>query len=764
MKKIRGIGLLLLLFFSILGLSAQEKNDSTIVDVSASSKTEKNRNVMLNAESATEPRDVNIGLPFRGDIVILENGVPVVYSFWPTIPTFAWNVDNSLSGMGLLSFEEGALLFGKVGYAVQSNDRDPGRKFQAFGSTYMSSVGSVRADLSLTGPIGKKGWGYMGSFYKSFDRGYGVNLMYSPWQSEGLNGKLSIGKKYKNGKVRLLGKYVESGFAGTAYFPMIYEGNGKVKKYPGFDLGKDAYMPRDGLVPYRDVMGDAKWANLSDDEFYKSLSYNLYLTGEHNFNKGWKLTYSNMYQHMKTPMIVEYPISLKILDASTATFYKKNSSDVYDGDHVQMMSNQLTPRSDITTFMSRFELTKKFGIHNSRVGATYQYIKRKYKTYSGVYLMSVEPNPVVLSYSANDSVCVFSGQWGSKTDDQFSKTALYASDDFKVGRRLELSLGARLELQNHTDHHNPYNNNEGLEDKELIEYSMNNKFNKVGYGKFVYKLTNSFGLLGDCSINTDNKLGWDYQYRDSDGKAVDEDGLTASEGGHPRTTDPFNYEIKVLKWSGGVYLNVGKKLSLVSKVTEIQKKHVAGSATLYDPESSSGLSADFGPEFYTIQTLGWSTDITAEPVKNFNIHYLLTLQNPLYKDYSVSGFGTTLTYSDKNIPSLSKVLMEIDPSYFFMKGKMRAWVSLRYFGEQASNETNAFKWAPRWENFGGLDYVASRKLTLKLSVVNFLDEVGAKGTIQGASQIDSDEDYIGKPIVANAIRPRTVEFKMDFKF
>lgn len=768
MKKIKGLGLFLLLLCLVTGVKAQEKKDTTIVKTSVISKEEKNRNVMLNAESATGPRDVNIGLPFRGDIVILENGIPVVYSFWPTMPTFAWTVDNSLSGMGLLSFEEGALLYGKVGYAVQSNDREPGRKLQGFGSTYISSFGSSMFDLTVAGPINDKGLGFMASGFKSFDRGYGTNLMFSPWQQQTLNTKFSISKKYKNGKVRVLGKYVETEFYGTAYFPVIYKGDGEVEEYPGFDLGQDAYMPRDGMIPYRDVMGDAHWANITDDEFSKSKSYNLYLTGEHNFKNGWKLFYSNMYQDMRSPLVVEYPLSLMIWDTEQApysymNFYKAGSSDVYEGQHVQMMYNQLMPQSDCKTFSSRFELTKQVKNHSLRVGATYQNFHRKYTTYTGAYLMSVEPNPVLLSMSPNDETVVFDGAWGSVNDDQYRKTALYASDDFSVGRRLNLSLGARIEHQNYKEYHNPYVNNEGLEDKDLIKYDMNNKFNKVGYAKFVYKLTNNFGLLGDISYNSDNRLSWDYTYRDDEGKAVDENGLTASEGGHPRTTEANPYEVEVIKMSGGVYLNLGKKLSLVSKLTSIEKKNVPGAATLDDP-SGSGIRADFGPEFYDIQTTGWSTDITSEPFKNFNIHYLLTLQNPLYKNYSVSGFGQTLTYSNNNIPSLSKVLMEIDPSYFFMQGKMKAWVSLRYFGKQASNETNAFSWAPWWENFGGLDYMVNRKLTLKLSVVNFLDQVGAKGTIQGGSQIDSDADYIGQPIVANAIRPRTVELKVDFKF
>ena len=87
-----------------------------------------NRNVMLNASSATMPRQLNIGLPFNGDILILENDIPVVYTFWTQIPTTAWRYDSTIGRIGMMSFQDGALTYGKVGYIVTSWDREPGRK------------------------------------------------------------------------------------------------------------------------------------------------------------------------------------------------------------------------------------------------------------------------------------------------------------------------------------------------------------------------------------------------------------------------------------------------------------------------------------------------------------------------------------------------------------------------------------------------------------------------------------------------------------
>jgi hypothetical protein len=51
----------------------------------------------------------------------------------------------------------------------------------------------------------------------------------------------------------------------------------------------------------------------------------------------------------------------------------------------------------------------------------------------------------------------------------------------------------------------------------------------------------------------------------------------------------------------------------------------------------------------------------------------------------------------------------------------------------------------------------------KLQVVNFLDQSGIKGALQGADQITDSTPYIGRTIVAQAMRPRTIEFTAIFK-
>lgn len=280
------------------------------------SKEEKNRNVMLNAESSTAPRTVNIGIPISGDLVIQENDAPVVYYFYPTIPTAAWRRDNSIGTTGLSSFAETAIRTGKVGLAVETSDRHASRKLSGYASIYGDNFGSSRYDVSLTGPLSKKhGLGFMVDFYHLNERSNGTNWKFTPWKDNTTMLKFALEKTYKNGWVRLLYKMVDFKFIMTNYCPLIYEGDGKTSEFPGFSLGKDAFIIANGMVPYYDsYTGEPVVADLSSDKFLRSVSHTIYLNGQHRFKEGflkkWQMNYTLSFMHDNAPNVVNFPISL----------------------------------------------------------------------------------------------------------------------------------------------------------------------------------------------------------------------------------------------------------------------------------------------------------------------------------------------------------------------------------------------------------------------------------------------------------------------
>lgn len=749
--------------------------DSIVVKDARKADTE-NRNVMLNAENNTGPRSVNIGLPFRGDITILENDVPVVYNFWPTIPTSVWRNNSSLAGMGLLSFGESALTQGRVGYAVQSNDRNASSSFKGYASIYVNSFGSSIYDATFTGNLGKKGWGYTLSAYECFDRGAGTDWQYTPWTDRTEMIKVGITKKYNKGYVRVLYKFSESNAQLMRYNPLVYEGNGKTKPIDRFKLGQDSYVLEDGKIPYYDaITGQPGFADLGSGDWSTNLAHTFYLIGEHTFANKMKLEYSTMYQNMKASSSVAFPLSLLVKDPDqfgNNSYQLHNSNTVWNGS-VQSVISQMMPKSDNNYLVARAELTKKINKHDLRLGMNYQYSYMNYATNSGFFNQTVEANPQLLDMYATvpgvgkvkatnafGLLPASAGGYGSTIETTTNKLAIYFSDKYEVTKSFSLNYGARFEYASILDNQNPYVN-DFAQDRPFVEHKFDNLWNKVFTVDGIYKLTGTFGLLADVTYNSWYNASWDYPYKNNLGNAIPEPDSPA--GTKPLQNVPITFETKVANFGGGVFWNLGDKFSLVSKLTYITKDGNSASQSITNPANPS-QRATFDPIFYDISTKGWTTDIVSRPFKNFSIHYLLTLQNPQYKNYKYSAFDVTYDYSNNYLPELSRTLMEIDPSYTFKDGAVKLWFSLRYFGKQYGNPTNQFTYNGWWENFGGVDYRMSRNVSFKLQVVNFLNQEGVKGVMQGADQITDATPYEGRKIVANGIRPRTIELTATFKF
>ena len=140
-------------------LLAQEKDSLSTKQKTPD--TEENRNVMLNASSNSGPREVNIGLPSSvGGITVLENDLPVVYYFWPELPSRTWRPSQSLNMRGLISVGESTLTIGDFGYAVNSYTKTGGDKTQIEGLLKGNHHGYYLGDVNLNGRFGQSHWHY----------------------------------------------------------------------------------------------------------------------------------------------------------------------------------------------------------------------------------------------------------------------------------------------------------------------------------------------------------------------------------------------------------------------------------------------------------------------------------------------------------------------------------------------------------------------------------------------------------------------------
>jgi hypothetical protein len=758
-----GLGLLLavgaLLPEKSYAQEATKKPVATIVkdSVVPAKKEEKNRNVMLNADSNSGPRAVNIGLPFQ-DMLILQNGVPVTNGYYPQTPISNWRYDATMGSIGVISFAENALLNGRIGFAVSSADRDPSTKFKGFFQTYTNSFGSLVYSGLVSGPVGKKGWGYTIGLSETYDRGNGVNRMYTPWNDRCEIVKLGISKKYKNGLVRILYKHAEQMTQYSSYWPLQYKGDGEFTNISGFAAGVDSYVLADGKIPYFDALtGTSSILNLGDSK-NTTKSDAVYLTGNHDFKNGWKLDYTSMYMHTVAPFSIQYPISLGVADpdqqaAKGQSFTLHGQSAAYVGS-AQIVSNLYKSPTTTNSSFSRVEMKKKIQNHALRFGFTNIFYENLgEQTNYGVYYQTVEPNPRLLdyyqyvpAYGISAKVTNANGLLPVKNGEYFrlktNKAALYFSDDARLTPWLAVGIGARIENQNDTETHDQYVNDFVL-GRELMTNDFKNRWNHAAVANFVANVTKDFGFVGDVTYNDFNNRFYTYEETNKFTSVINEN------------------QIHITNFGGGVFYNKGDKFQITSKIGSIKKDNYTTSLDVYNPANPTQKTTVY-PVYYDIQTLGWTTDMVVSPFKNFTLHALFTLQNPKFENYTVDAFGQTFDYSSRSVPGISKMLVELDPSYQITPD-FRLWVSLRYFGKQYGNLTNSFEYKPWIENFGGIDYRLSRKVEFKLQVVNFLDQSGIKGALQGADQITDSTPFIGRTIVAQAMRPRTIEFTAIFK-
>lgn len=228
--------------------------------------------------------------------------------------------------------------------------------------------------------------------------------------------------------------------------------------------------------------------------------------------------------------------------------------------------------------------------------------------------------------------------------------------------------------------------------------------------------------------------------------------------------DPDLQKSNIPVGSLGLYYN-HPYFSLVSKATYIKRNKNYATVNFSSPsgmEQRTAVSCD-------METLGWTTDVLVNPIKNFNLHLLLTVQEPKFKNYSGTvnfpdGESVGYNFSDNYVAGISRVLIEIDPSYQW--NKLRIWGSARYFSKTYANLTNSLNFKGRWETFAGANYSVNKNFEVNVTAVNLLNQRGAQGTIMGADLYTNEQaqEMEGRILSGNYLRPFTIEFGLKYQF
>lgn len=727
--------------FPTLSANADTLNKSVIALEDTTKTASNDHGVMLNAKDATEPRQVEIGLPMSYTAVSVD-GLPAVYYYWPNTTSNHWRGEQLLARQGLQNIATTAIKFGEIGYGVDSYMERGGEKFKGKLKYQTNTFGAQNFDLNLSGKLAKKTY-FTLSTYQNFDPG-SMNLKFTNYidRAQFYTAGLTHLFNDDRGRFSVFYKYNETHplTALANYAPFTYDGDGKVSELKNFRMGRDSYLPVDGMMQYRDV----KTGKLVTDNLYdiiKTRTHEATALLDYDLGNNLSLAVKGKFSHSKGHSGDQ--LTMGFYEDADATY--ADNGDAFHGT-IQRRLSQINAFC-VKDAMLVAELQKKTASHDWAFGINELYSNIDYARSTTQYYHEVAPNPRKLIYNGAEYANL---NGSSEYDKGFeNKLAAYVNDTWRISRNFRMGYGARVELFNlgvdyigdkrFSDFHigANYTDAEGNKKTVGITHHTNTGLNYAVSVSPTYNITHNFGLTGEINFLR--------QYRH----------LEAYSG----TSLPYYNNRPFILGRAGIFFN-SSFVNLVSAFTYARRTNDCSRLTVMSENPNEDpvmVGASSG-----IETMGWTTDAMFTPFKGFTFHAMVTLQSPKYTGYKFEAFNKTYDFSGKTVTKQSKLIVELDPNYTY--DRFNIWASFRYYGKQYANVGNSVYFNGRWETFAGASYKASKMLTFNVNVVNFLNQRGAQGTIPGSELITDGSQYAGTIMAGNYIRPFTVEFGAKLNF
>ena len=729
---------------TFIGTRAQDVVTDTMKNVSGDS----NRNVLMNASSASQPRQISLGLPISGYAYIYEDGLPVSYYNYQVYPYKSWHSGVSHEAVQTMGPQDMVLKYGVITYSVDSRSKLAGDKFEGKLNYSLNHFGRQTVDTNVSTPLGK-GWGISVGTYQNFDPGSN-HLDIAKLQESAHFYKVALSKSWDEGKGKTGLIYQYSRFKEIIenYGPFIFVGDGSVKEYDGFKLGLDQYRPANNTLKYLDVVS-GKMVEQNNDDANTSKIHHVNYVLDYLWDSGLKLSVHSKFKHGHS--FRSNGSVMGVSDAFTGSGYTYENGTEYLG---KVQTRRMLHFDGFEhSWMTNVALTgkSKNQRHNWRTEVDYWLNHGGVSTSMYLFAHEAKKDPKLLLLNGNEGYSYNS--YAEFYNGHEHKLFGLVSDEWNATPRLWLYGGARVEYLNVRGRaaNDMYPGNArhvgfSLADEGVVKnHFSNNHFNYAFIGSARYALLHGFGLHAEYSsamIHSQLFHYGTYTYPTQKGMIT-------------------NY------FRGGIYWK-NKWIDLTSQITHItmsnsqERPNLSHVLTKDVGDLKAGMSESFTKTyFYDIATLGWLTDAIITPIKGLTVHLMFTVRDPKYKDYKITptfsdGVTEVYDFTNKTITALSKTELEIEPSYRF--NKWRVWLSARYFSKQYINKTNSLYFKGRWETFGGVDFQLNNHISFDASVVNILNQKGASGTIASADLITDPSLYNNYVMSGTFIRPFTFEF------
>ncbi|MBR6973579.1 MAG: 2,6-beta-D-fructofuranosidase [Bacteroidaceae bacterium] len=749
MNLTRVLATTLLSITAFMGAMAQD----ALTDSTKNTSGDSNRNVLMNASSATQPRQISLGLPISGYAYIFEDGLPVSYYNYQVYPYKSWHNGVSHESVRTMGPQDMVLKYGVITYSVDSWSKLAGDQLEGKLNYSVNHHGRHTIDANISTPLGK-GWGISVGTYHNFDPGSN-HLDMTKLQESAHFYKAALSKSWNEGrgKAGLIYQYSQFREVNENYGPFIFVGDGSVKEYDGFRLGIDQYRPANRTIKYLDVeTGKMVEQDINDANTSKIHHVNFVM--DYLWDNDLKLSIHSKFKHGQS--LRSSTTLMGVSDAVSGSGYTYEDGNNYLG---KVQTRRMLHFDGLEhSWMTNAALTgkSKDQRHNWRAEVDYWLNHGGVSTSMYLFAHEAKKDPKLLLLNGNEGFSYNS--YAEYYDGHEHKIFGLVSDEWNVNRRLWLYGGVRLEYlnvrglaANDMNTGNARHIGFSLADGGVVKnHFSDNHFNYAFIGSVRYAMLRGFGLQAEYSSAVTHSQLFHYgTYHYPTQKGM--------------TTNYFR---------GGIYWK-NPWIDLTSQITHIsmsnsqERPNLSHVLTKDVGDLKAGMSESFTQNyFYDIATLGWLTDAVITPVKGLSVHLMFTIRDPRYKNYKITptfsdGVTETYDFTDKTITALSKTELEIEPSYRF--SKWRVWLSARYFSKQYINKTNSLYFNGRWETFGGVDFQLNKHINFAASVVNILNQKGASGTIPAADLITDPSLYKNYVMAGTFIRPFTFEFTTKLK-
>lgn len=702
---------------------------------SIQSKKDTSKDVLLNANSATDPRAVPIGLPAAYTIVT-QDGMPAVYFWDPNTTQVHWRNEFSLAKVTSATMSMTALLQGEIGVGVESYSELGGDKFKGRMKYNTNTNGLQLFDMNVSGPLAKN-WYYSLAAYQNFDPG-STQLAYTNYTDRGQFYTGQITHKYRNGQFTFGYKHTDVHLLNNVdnSHPFVYNGDGTISELEGFKVGQDTYSPIEGRAKYLDLMtGKTVETSYNDGAHYITNEGRFLL--DHVLDNGWKWAVKAKFSTNKLSQINDGTNT--ILRNQTRQYVDGSGS--YTGDVQRRLFNIYQGHATDLIFLTT--LNKKIETHDLTFGLL-DYFNDSENAHSSVqHDHEVAANPKSLLFNGNQ---FFNFNTSAEYIDGWeNKLGGYVMDTWTPNKTIKVTYGARLEYFRLAVDNIPQARYNGFylggptNDGSGIIQKVHNNLTGMNYAVTIVptiRITDNFGFDGEFNQMT--------MYRHLQG--------------FYGTGAPIYSNRPHTLGRAGLYFN-HPKVSIVTSFAYSFRKNDAGRISVPHPETGVSSMVNYTQ---AIRTMGWKTDVLYTPNKNFKLNVILTLQSPKLAEYSFSAYGKDYDYAGKYVSGLSKVLLDVTPSYNYKKFNIST--TIRYNGKKYGNVANSVYFNGYWETFANASYRVNKNMAFTMNLVNYLNQRGASGNVPGSALVEDGSQFAGTIISGTYMRPfeATAGFRIDF--